>query len=132
MDLEDYNDGGAYPEIPVVQYPLNMGKPGQKNTSVISLSVDEQGDVKYDAIVKQGSKGKIVKVGIDSVKEKAGDAQSLALPTPEEEASCTEKTRKALESLLEAKVSSSLTSRVSEQKNEPTFVRYTPNPNAVG
>jgi len=24
--LEDYGDGGAFPEIHVVQYPLNMGK----------------------------------------------------------------------------------------------------------
>lgn len=27
-NLSDFGDGGAYPEIHVVQYPLDMGKPG--------------------------------------------------------------------------------------------------------
>ena len=26
LDKEDYGDGGSYPEIHVVQYPLNMGR----------------------------------------------------------------------------------------------------------
>ena len=33
-DLDDYNNGGAYPEIHVVQYPLNMVRPGHKSISL--------------------------------------------------------------------------------------------------
>ena len=30
-----FGDGGAFPEIHVVQYPLNMGKPGKKNNYLL-------------------------------------------------------------------------------------------------
>lgn len=74
VDLDDFGDGGAYPEIHVIQYPLNMGKPGVKSTAVITVDVDENGQVRYDAIVKQGTnKNKIVQTSLSDLKEKAGD-----------------------------------------------------------
>ncbi|RYH21076.1 hypothetical protein EON65_21580 [archaeon] len=53
--LEDFGDGGAYPEIHIVQYPLNMGRPGQKSTAVIPVQVSETGSLRTDLLVKQGA-----------------------------------------------------------------------------
>ena len=79
--LEDFGDGGAFPEIHVVQYPLNMGRPGAKSTAVVSVNVDEKGEVKYDAIVKQGSnQNKIVRASFEDLKESAGNESNLTLP----------------------------------------------------
>ena len=81
VDIEDFGDGGAYPEIHVVQYPLNMGKPGVKSTAVITVDVDDNGQVRYDAIVKQGSnKNKIVQTSFNDLKEKNGDADVVLSP----------------------------------------------------
>jgi len=64
-DLQDYGDGGAYPEIHVAQFPLLMGK--QKTTSnALAKTLDAEGKVRYDIIARQGH-GKD-KVGENSVK----------------------------------------------------------------
>ncbi|KAF9986624.1 mRNA splicing protein, partial [Modicella reniformis] len=49
---EDFGDGGAFPEIHIAQYPLDMGrktKTATKAGSTIALQVDAQGNVAYDA-----------------------------------------------------------------------------------
>ena len=51
--VEDFGDGGAFPEIHVAQYPLLMGKPGQKKSTAI-VQVDAEGRADYDAILMQG------------------------------------------------------------------------------
>jgi SNW domain-containing protein 1 len=69
----DFGDGGAYPEVHVVQYPLDMGRPGAKSSAVISVDVDESGEVRYDAIVKHGgNQKKIIQTSLDDMKEKKG------------------------------------------------------------
>lgn len=133
---EDFGDGGAFPEIHVAQYPLNMGRPGAKSTAVVSVNVDEKGEVKYDAIVKQGSnRNKIVKTSLDDMRESAGDSAKLDLPTKEEEESVTDATRKALEALLDGKIKKAKptgpTTAVANA-DEPKYIRYTPNPNLPG
>ena len=51
----DFGDGGAFPEVLVAQYPLDMGKPdAAKGGKTLALSVDEDGQVSYDAILRQG------------------------------------------------------------------------------
>lgn len=54
-----YSAGGAFPEIHVAQFPLNMGRPdkqGQtgRSSQTLALTVNADGDVNYDAIVRQG------------------------------------------------------------------------------
>ena len=57
----------------MVQYPLDMGKPGARSTAVISVDVDENGEVRYDAIVKHGgNQKKIVQTSLSDMKEKKG------------------------------------------------------------
>lgn len=59
-NVEDFGDGGAFPEIHVAQYPLLMGKPGQKKSRAI-VQVDGEGNADYDAILQQGhSSGTVI------------------------------------------------------------------------
>ncbi|KAJ0960595.1 hypothetical protein J5N97_001520 [Dioscorea zingiberensis] len=52
--LEDFGDGGAFPEIHVAQYPLGMGrKPEKPCSKILPLTVDSQGKVSFDPIMKQ-------------------------------------------------------------------------------
>jgi SNW domain-containing protein 1 len=132
---EDFGDGGAFPEIHVVQYPLNMGKPGGNNSAIVAVTVDGEGQVKFDAIVKQGrNMNKIVQSSLTDIKEKEADLDMLALPQEKEEMETAEKTRNALELLLNGKIKSSLPTTVNHTKNieEPTYIRYTTDPNAPG
>lgn len=46
---------GAFPEIQVAQYPLDMGKSDQKkSTKTLATTVGADGNINFDAIVKQG------------------------------------------------------------------------------
>ena len=46
---------GAFPEIQVAQYPLEMGKSDQKSsTKTLATTVGADGNINFDAIVKQG------------------------------------------------------------------------------
>lgn len=134
VDLDDFGDGGAYPELHVVQYPLNMGKPGMKSSAVVSIDVDEKGQVRYDAIVKQGTnRSKLVQTSINDLKEKAATDNGLVLPTEEEELAVAEKTKLALEQLLHGKINAAKPLNAAHAKEaEPTYIRYTPNPDAPG
>lgn len=139
--LGDFGDGGAFPEIHVAQYPRNMGKPGAKGIaapsgSIVAVDVDEQGRVRHDAIVRQGTnRDKIVHSRMNSVREKEGDKETLAAPTQDEADSTTERTRLALEKIVGGKMAgTTMEGAVSSAlaKKEDEYIRYTPNPNAPG
>ncbi len=36
---EDFGDGGAFPEIHVAQYPLDMGRADKKSTAIVAVNV---------------------------------------------------------------------------------------------
>ena len=59
--LQDFGDGGAFPEIQVAQYPLGMGVKGKESTSAaLAIQLDAEGKIKYDLIARQGhSKDKV-------------------------------------------------------------------------
>ena len=52
--LADFGDGGAFPEIHVAQYPLDMGRKDGGSSKTIALQMDSEGNIKYDAILHQG------------------------------------------------------------------------------
>lgn len=55
LSLQDFGDGGAFPEIPIAQYPLNMGKESKESSSnALAIQLDAEGKVKYDVIARQG------------------------------------------------------------------------------
>jgi SNW domain-containing protein 1 len=130
---EDFSDGGAFPEIPVAQYPLDMGRKGTASTSnALAIQVDAEGKVKYDAIARQGhSENRIVHSSFKDLiplrqRADAGDL-SLERPSEEEVAAATEKTKLALEKLVNGAVAAQKPKNVKGgRRAEPTYVRYTP------
>jgi len=135
LDVDDFGDGGAYPELHVVQYPLNMGRPGQKSSALVTVQVDESGKIRTDMIVKQGgNKDKIVQSQMSDIKEKEADADKMALPEEKEINDTAEKTRLALEALIQSKITSAKPTTVatSTEVADASYIRYTPNPSAPG
>ena len=130
---EDFGDGGAFPEVPVAQYPLDMGKKGTNKTSnALALQVDAEGKVKYDAIARQGhNDSRIIHSNFKDLiplrqRADAGDI-SLERPSEEEVAASTEKTKQALEKLVSGAVAAQKPKNVrGGQRDDPTYVRYTP------
>lgn len=57
--------GGAYPELPLLQYPLDMGRPDeQRGKQTLAVAVDIEGNANYDAIVRQGARAnKVIHTG---------------------------------------------------------------------
>ncbi|KAI1150783.1 SKIP/SNW domain-containing protein [Nemania diffusa] len=129
---EDFGDGGAFPEIPVVQYPLQMGKKGSETSNAITINVDTQGKVKYDAIARQGhAEGRIVHASFKDlipIRERVNAGEiSLARPSEDQVAETTEKTKAALALLVGSAVSAQKPKNLNTNtKREATFVRYTP------
>jgi SNW domain-containing protein 1 len=76
----DFGDGGAYPECHVAQYPLDCGRKGASGgaggakSSVVAVTVTEDGSVDYSAIVKQGSNAnKVVHASFNALVPKLHD-----------------------------------------------------------
>lgn len=136
--LEDFEDGGAYPELHVVQYPMNMGRPGQKSNALVPVQIDDNGTIRTDMIIRQGSnRHKQLQTQMSDVKPKQLSAEEIAMPDAAEEAATAERTKQALEAILEGKIKSakptgSVTSGGNKDIVEANYVRYTPNPNAPG
>ncbi|KAI1332089.1 SKIP/SNW domain-containing protein [Xylariaceae sp. FL0255] len=129
---EDFGDGGAFPEIPVAQYPLQMGRKGSETSNALALQVDAEGKVKYDAIAKQGhADGRIVHASFKDLiplrqRADAGEI-SLERPSQEQVAETTEKTRNALAALVGSAVTAQKPKALNiNNKRDATFVRYTP------
>jgi SNW domain-containing protein 1 len=130
---EDFGDGGAFPEILVAQYPLDMGRKGTASTSnAIAVQVDAEGKVKYDAIARRGhSENRIVHASFKDLiplrqRVDMGEV-SLDRPSEEEVEAQMEKTKNALASLVEGAVAAQKPKNVKGgRRAEPTFVRYTP------
>ncbi|GES58063.1 transcriptional regulator Cwf13/SkiP [Aspergillus terreus] len=130
---EDFGDGGAFPEILVAQYPLDMGRKGSSSTSnALTVQVDAEGKVKYDAIARRGhGEDRIVHASFKDLiplrqRVDMGEV-SLDRPSEEEVAAQMEKTKNALANLVEGAVAAQKPKNVKGgRRAEPTFVRYTP------
>ena len=131
-NASDFGDGGAFPEIQMAQYPLDMGrkdKAGQ-TTKALAIQLDAEGKIKYDAIARQGhGKDKIVYSKFTDmlpVEVTNEDDPSLHRPTEEEIEDVTERTRQALEKITNSKVQAALPVRAAEKVGPAQFIRYTP------
>ncbi|KAL1876595.1 hypothetical protein VTK73DRAFT_9259 [Phialemonium thermophilum] len=130
---EDFGDGGAFPEIPVAQYPLEMGRKSSKTTNnALAVQVDAEGHVKYDAIARQGhSENRIIHTSFKDLipLRQRADAGELSLerPSQEEVAATAERTKNALAKLVSGAVAAQKPKNVNVGgRREATFVRYTP------
>lgn len=130
---EDFEDGGAFPEIHVFQYPANMGlkhkyKSGASHRTLVP-TVDAKGDVDYDAVVKQGeNKTKVVHTSYESLREKPRIETQVQKPDEEEILETTQRTQQALEKIVQAKINASKPKSFEGERQDgrPTFIRYTP------
>ncbi|MCJ1475847.1 mRNA splicing protein [Lambiella insularis] len=130
--VEDYGDGGAFPELLVAQYPLDMGRKSTSTSNALAVQVDAEGKVKYDAIARRGHNDKrIVHASFKDLiplrqRADVGDI-SLDRPSEEEVAAATEKTKNALAVLVSGAVAAQKPKNVKGiTRNEPTYVRYSP------
>ncbi|XP_050834284.1 SNW domain-containing protein 1-like [Serinus canaria] len=127
--LEDFGDGGAFPEVHVAQYPLDMGQK-KKSSNALALQVDAEGRIKYDAIARQGqAKDKVIYSKYsDLVPKEVMNVDGPELQRPEEKAvrEITKKTRAALEKLVSQKVAAALPAGAAEKAAPAQYIRYTP------
>ncbi|KAI8611106.1 SKIP/SNW domain-containing protein [Chytriomyces sp. MP71] len=133
----DFGDGGAFPEIHVSQYPLDMGRArsamagGGGGGRTLALQTDADGTLRYDMVLTQHVRdGKIVHAQFSGLAQKDIEQDDRARPSQDELEKTTEKTRLALEKLTESRIKSSgpkgVVGSAASASNAPTFVRYTP------
>ena len=130
---EDFGDGGAYPEVHVAQYPLDMGKKGTASTSnALAMRVDNEGKTKYDEIARRGhSESRIVQASFKDLipLRQRADAGELDLQRPSQELvqATKERTQEALQALVSGQTAAQRPKLVQgRSKDEPTYVKYTP------
>lgn len=130
----DFGDGGAFPEIHVAQYPLDMGKQGKSTNrwgNVVSFSFSRpsharsmnvvlgaDGSIEYDSVVKQGGGHKWSKAR-DLVPVGERELVNLERPDEDTEAATAERTKRAIEKLQGQQ-------GAADALPDGQFVRYTP------
>lgn len=131
---EDFGDGGAFPEVPVAQYPLDMGRSTAtaSSSNALALQVDQKGNVKYDAIAKRGhSDNRIIHSSFKDLiplrqRADAGEI-SLEKPSAEEEEATKQRTQLALQGLIDGALAAQKPKNIKgTSRPAPTYVRYTP------
>lgn len=129
---EDFGDGGAFPEIPYAQYPLDMGRRTTSSSNALAVQVDADGKVRYDAIARRGHSDKRVIhtefKDLIPLRQRA-DAGELSLERPSEEevAATRERTQLALTTLINGAVAAQKPKNVKgTSRAAPTYVSYTP------
>lgn len=129
--LEDFGDGGAFPEIHIAQYPLDMGrdktaKPGSK---ILPVTVDSRGNVAYDAIVRLNenaskivySQHKDLVPKILTEEEMEEDEEEL-----EKIEETMQETKAALEKIVNVRLSAAQPKNVPTQSTDSKFIKYKP------
>ncbi|KAI3382421.1 hypothetical protein SNEBB_000618 [Seison nebaliae] len=140
--MEDFGDGGAFPEIDELQYPLRMGETKRgASSNALSLQMDASGDIKYDTLLRQGSssnKNKIIysKYSDMATKNDLIDDDELyesELLRPSEDVveDITQKTKEKLDSIVEEKRSNVLPTKLADKRTDASYYRYTPIQNGV-
>ncbi|KAK2856498.1 hypothetical protein Q5P01_005233 [Channa striata] len=132
--LEDFGDGGAFPEIHVAQFPLEMGRK-KKTSNALAVQVDAEGKIKYDAIARQGQgKDKVVfSKYTDLLPKEVLNEETPELQRPDEEAvqELTEKTRAALTKQVSQKIAAAMPVRAADKQAPAQYIRYTPSQQGV-
>eukprot|EP00756_Hemistasia_phaeocysticola_P053759 Hpha_TRINITY_DN29710_c0_g1::TRINITY_DN29710_c0_g1_i1::g.2615::m.2615/K06063/SNW1, SKIIP, SKIP; SNW domain-containing protein 1 len=122
----DFGDGGAYPEIHVSQYPMDMGRPG-KRSNALPVTTDAQGKIQLTALVRQGQReDKLIYSRAEDMLPKSYGDEELERPNADEVAEETERTRKALEALVSTKISGKRPngSSIDAAVSKTSFIRY--------
>lgn len=127
---EDFGDGGAFPEIPIAQYPLNMGRRRATKSNALAIQVDGEGRIQYDAIARHGhAPDRIVHASFKDLiplrqRAEAGEID-LSRPDAETIAATKERTAAALAAIVGGAVEATKPKMVAgTRRAEATYVRY--------
>ncbi|KAJ2081664.1 mRNA splicing protein [Coemansia sp. RSA 988] len=137
---EDFGDGGAYPEVHMLQYPLGMGRRRGKKGNALAKQVDGEGNASYGALARYGRRENETvhsqfKELIPLRQRKDFDDNQDAIPErPDAEAvrEAAERTKLALEKKLGGRMNARPGKGIKGSTEEPTYVRYTPNQQGPG
>ncbi|MCO5588702.1 hypothetical protein L7F22_042661 [Adiantum nelumboides] len=125
--VEDFGDGGAFPEIHVAQYPLHMGRKEEKNDAkILPISVDAAGNIAFDAIVKQGENASktVFSQHTDLVPKLPQDVDMK--DEQEEIEETTRRTKAAIEKIVHVRVSAAQPKNVPTVSTDASYIKYTP------
>ncbi|XP_031250641.1 SNW/SKI-interacting protein A [Pistacia vera] len=136
--IEDFGDGGAFPEIHIAQYPLDMGrnraaKPGSK---ILPVTVDAHGNVAYDAVVKLNENAKKIvysqhKDIVPKILRNEEDSEDEDEEVQREIDEITQETKAALEKIVNVKLSAAQPKNVPQQSSESKYIKYKPSQQSV-
>ncbi len=135
---EDFGGGGAFPEVHVSQFPLDMGRPGRASSAMVPLTVGGDGSANFDAIVRQGRgrEGAAVHSAFADLVEKDAAKTITARPDEAAEAASAAVTRAALEGIVSHKIASarpgSIPANAVSRPEDDKIIRYTPDESAPG
>eukprot|EP01054_Gregarina_sp_Poly1_P001465 Gregarina_sp_Poly_1__1464@NODE_1367_length_4281_cov_300_263170_g915_i0_p2_GENE_NODE_1367_length_4281_cov_300_263170_g915_i0NODE_1367_length_4281_cov_300_263170_g915_i0_p2_ORF_typecomplete_len304_score72_63SKIP_SNW/PF02731_15/1_1e03SKIP_SNW/PF02731_15/1e55NAMassociated/PF14303_6/0_0053Homeobox_KN/PF05920_11/4_4e03Homeobox_KN/PF05920_11/0_51SMC_N/PF02463_19/6_NODE_1367_length_4281_cov_300_263170_g915_i033484259 len=131
---EDFGGGGAYPEVHVLQHPLGLGKAsGARQNAALSLQTDEQGVLRYDAILNQVNNRMITHGKPSDHKARWAREEELQRPSVEEEDKLAAETALALKQVTEIQQSTNQLARaVASTQQVDQYVRYVPDAAAPG
>lgn len=135
--LEDYGDGGAFPEIHVAQYPLDMGKPdaagggggGGAGKGTLALTVNAEGDINYDAVLSQSKNSqKWLQTTHAALVPKPDELLSGNLEKPDEEEieRVAKDTATALLARVDKKQAAINPKTLPQQPGAAQYIKYTP------
>ncbi|KAJ9506579.1 hypothetical protein QJQ45_018629 [Haematococcus lacustris] len=127
---EDFGGGGAFPEIAVAQYPLDMGRPdAPRSNQTLAVSMNAEGHVAFDSLLAQGSnKNKIIHADHKALVPKLDrmTKEALAKPDDEEVKKTIAETQAALERVVQNKLSAANPATLPSQPGGPQYIKYTP------
>lgn len=121
LSLEDYGNGGSYPEVNILQYPLDMGRKDAKTNALALTTVN--GELNYASILNP-KRDKVVHSTMSDYKEQ--DYEDVDKPSQEAIEATRIKTQTALEKLVTKKISSYTPKNNAFSGQTSEFVRYTP------
>ncbi|GJN92670.1 hypothetical protein Rhopal_005705-T1 [Rhodotorula paludigena] len=129
----DFGDGGAYPECPVAQYPLELGRKKTSAGNTLALQVDADGNVNYGAIATQGQRSGVhVQTSFKDLvplaqrTDVAKDVMAMERPSEDEVQATADRTKAALERLVQGKIKAAQPKNVQQTGGDVSYMRYTP------
>ncbi|PRP81176.1 putative Puff-specific protein Bx42 [Planoprotostelium fungivorum] len=121
---EDFGEGGAFPEIHVAQYPLEMGRKSSANSKTVPITLDNQGRIKYETLLAPGSSREIQARHEDLAAKKIGD-EEMRRPDQDEINQTTLETKQALEKIVNGRIAGQAAG-AGGKTGEAKFIQYTP------
>lgn len=108
-----------------------MGNKSASKSNALSIQVDSEGKVKYDAIARQGhSDRRIIHTSFKDLiplrqRAEAGEID-LSRPSQDEVEATAERTKNALAALVSSAVAAQKPKTINTSQRQTTFVKYTP------